>query len=64
MTIRPSCRQGMTIHAERFREHGEEARREKVRGSGLWNSNHVSEGYDPAFLDTLANLIGQAERTA
>ena len=31
--------------------------REKVRTSGLWNSNHVDESYDPAFLDTLASLI-------
>ena len=43
---------------------GRHCTREKVRESGLWNSNHVSEGYDPAFLDTLADLIGQAERTA
>ena len=31
--------------------------REKVRTSGLWNSIHVDERYDPAFLDTLASLI-------
>ena len=36
--------------------------REKVRDSGLWNSNHVDEPYDPGFLDTLADLIRQAER--
>jgi hypothetical protein len=25
----------------------------RVRGSGLWNSNHVDERYDPAFLELL-----------
>jgi hypothetical protein len=36
--------------------------REKVRSSGLWNSNHVDESYDPAFLDELERLIGSADR--
>ena len=31
--------------------------RERVRSSGLWNSNHVDETYDPAFLDCLERLI-------
>lgn len=31
--------------------------RERVRLSGLWNSNHVDDDYDPAFLDTLQRLI-------
>ena len=31
--------------------------REKVRESGLWNSNHVEDDYDPAFLDTMERLI-------
>ena len=35
--------------------------REKVRTSGLWNSNHVDEGYDPAFLDALASLVDRVE---
>ena len=35
--------------------------REKVRTSGLWNSNHVDESYDPAFLDTLASLVERVE---
>lgn len=43
---------------------GRHCTREKMRESGLWNSNHVGEGYDPAFLETLADLIGRAERTA
>ena len=35
--------------------------RERVRKSGLWNSNHVGEDYDPTFLDTLDRLVGQME---
>jgi len=31
--------------------------RKRVRDSGLWNSNHVSDTYDPAFLDRLENLV-------
>jgi hypothetical protein len=31
--------------------------RERVRKSGLWNSNHVDESYDPAFLDCLDRLV-------
>ena len=27
-----------------------------VRDSGLWNQNHVDEGYDPAFLDVLESF--------
>lgn len=38
--------------------------RERVRGSGLWNSNHVDETYDPAFLDGLEQLIDRAEAHA
>ena len=30
-----------------------------VRASGLWNSNHVDEAYDPAFLDSLDRLINR-----
>ena len=30
---------------------------EKVRQSGLWNSDHVDDDYDPAFLDCLERLI-------
>ena len=33
--------------------------RERVRTSGLWNSNHVDEDYDPAFLDTLEHFTNQ-----
>jgi hypothetical protein len=31
--------------------------RERVRLSGLWNSNHVDEAYDPNFLDVLETLV-------
>ena len=31
--------------------------REKVRGSGLWNQNHVDERYDPSFLDLFERLL-------
>jgi len=30
---------------------------EKVKASGLWNSNHVEGEYDPAFLDVLEGYI-------
>ena len=40
---------------------GHHCNREKVRASGLWNSNHVNEDYDPAFLETLACLIDEME---
>ncbi len=36
---------------------GQFCNRERVRGSGLWNQNHVDEDYDPAFLHTLAELV-------
>ena len=41
---------------------GHHCNREKVRGAGLWNSNHVEKPYDPAFLDTLAGLIKKVEK--
>jgi hypothetical protein len=31
--------------------------RERVRKSGLWNSNHVDEQYDPSFLRILERLV-------
>ena len=42
---------------------GHHCNREKVSGAGLWNSNHVEEPYDPTFLDTLADLIKQVEKS-
>jgi hypothetical protein len=40
---------------------GHHCDRERVRSSGLWNSTHVDEGYDPAFLGTLEQLIDETE---
>ena len=40
---------------------GHHCDREKVKVAGLWNSNHVEERYDPAFLDILAALVEHAE---
>ncbi|MDE0209489.1 MAG: hypothetical protein OXJ64_06360 [Boseongicola sp.] len=42
---------------------GRKCNREKVRIAGLWNSNHVDENCDPAFLDTLATLVEQVEKS-
>ena len=36
---------------------GHACNRQRVRTSGLWNSNHVDEAYDPAFLDRLSELV-------
>ena len=36
---------------------GRHSSRERVRRSGLWNSNHVDEAYDPDFLHTLGRLV-------
>ena len=41
---------------------GRHCNRERVRTAGLWNSNHVAERYDPAFLDTFATLVKQMEK--
>ena len=37
--------------------------RERVRRSGLWNSNHVEETPDPAFHATLRDLIAEVPKT-
>ena len=36
---------------------GRLSNREKVRRSGLWNSNHVDEAYESAFLGVLGRLV-------
>lgn len=36
---------------------GHNSNRNLVRGSGLWNQRHVTESYDPAYLDVLESLI-------
>lgn len=33
--------------------------RERVRKSGLWNSNHVDESFDPEFLNNFERLIAE-----
>lgn len=38
---------------------GSLSNRKRVRMSGLWNQNHVEEGYDPKFLDILEALINK-----
>lgn len=41
---------------------GQWADREAVRCSGLWNVNHVTETYDPAFLDLFEKLAEAMQR--
>lgn len=41
---------------------GHACNREKVRRSGLWNSNHVEDNCDPRFLDVMAGLVAKAGR--
>jgi hypothetical protein len=36
---------------------GQWSRSEKVRNSGLWNSNHVDENFEIQFLETMESLI-------
>ena len=36
---------------------GHHCNRERVRLSGLWNSEHVDTTYEPAFLETLDGLV-------
>jgi hypothetical protein len=38
---------------------GHHCDRYRVRESGLWNSNHVDEVYDPTFLDELERLAAE-----
>ncbi len=39
---------------------GMDCNRARVRGSGLWNANHVDEKYDPAFLDVMEKHVQSA----
>jgi hypothetical protein len=43
---------------------GHNADRERVRGSGLWNQNHVDESYAPEFLDRFEQLVAAAAGAA
>ncbi|MFZ2956267.1 MAG: hypothetical protein WA705_05205 [Candidatus Ozemobacteraceae bacterium] len=36
---------------------GHYCNRERVRGSGMWNQNHVDQEYDPSFLNKLESLV-------
>jgi hypothetical protein len=38
---------------------GNSCDRERIRRSGLWNSNHVDEPYDPAFLIAMERVINE-----
>lgn len=40
---------------------GKDSPREEIRGSGLWNINHVEENYDPVFLDRLETAVNETE---
>ena len=39
---------------------GSHSDRPRVRGSGLWNNNHVDESYDPAFLNVMETLVSNS----
>lgn len=43
---------------------GSHCDRERVRKSGLWNSNHVEDDCDPAFLDELERLVSRVGSAA
>ena len=40
---------------------GHQCNRKRIRKSGLWNSNHVDESYDPEFLSMLERLTDSVE---
>lgn len=40
---------------------GPDSPSEKIRGSGLWNVDHVDESYTPAFLDRLSGAVEETE---
>lgn len=42
---------------------GRFSNREKIRQSGLWNSNHVDEAYEPAFLGVLDCFVRHAGKS-
>lgn len=41
---------------------GQFSSRDKVRESGLWNSNHVADTHELAFLNVLDRLVGSLNR--
>jgi hypothetical protein len=40
---------------------GRWAANEQIQGSGLWNVNHVAEGYDIGFLDSFERQLSYAQ---
>jgi hypothetical protein len=40
---------------------GHSCNRERVRKSGLWNQNHVDEGYERTFLDAFDRLLADVK---
>lgn len=42
---------------------GHHSDRDRVRKSGLWNQNHVTENYDPQFLYKLNQIVTAADST-
>ena len=38
---------------------GKDSPRDEINQSGLWNINHVTEEYDPAFLDLLSRTVDE-----
>jgi hypothetical protein len=55
-----SCRAGGTDRPG-SRWLGHHANNEKVRQSGLWNSNHVDDQYNPDYLTVLADYVAQLQ---
>lgn len=52
------------LDAPSIRWLGQHSDREKVRESGLWNNDHVDEGYDRRFLDILERLAQETPSLA
>jgi hypothetical protein len=50
--IDPSCRSWLGLFSDR----------ENVRRSGLWNNRHVTDPYNPDFLDLLEHLVAIKDR--
>jgi len=53
----------MPLDSSSSRWLGHHCNRVRVRDSGLWNSNHVDEPYDPTFLKEFERLTDAMEAT-
>ena len=53
--------QGRVLDAASSAWLGRDCSREAVRRSGLWNSDHTKDTYDPAFLDALERLVVEGD---